>query len=99
MLHVQVPESRWLADPPLLRVENEGAHAYLSMLLHLNAAGQGPLLEAAQVETRLLSLCTANLENFIVQSPLLQGLFWHRCFQMYTAMAVVCSFTSVPLAC
>ena len=64
----QVPESRWVADPPLLRVENEGAHAYLSMLLHLSGAGGGSLLDAAQVETRLLALCTANLQCFTVRA-------------------------------
>lgn len=67
---LQVPEPRWVADPPLLRVENEGAHAYLSMLLHLNGAGVAPLLEAAQVESRLIQLCTANLEVFNVGTSL-----------------------------
>ena len=62
----QVPEARWVTDPPLLKVENEGAHAYLGMLLHLSAAGVDSLLDAAQVEDRLIRLCTANLECFTV---------------------------------
>ena len=79
MKGAQVTELRWVADPPLLRVENEGAHAYLSMLLHLNAAGGAPLLEAAQVELRLIRLCTYNLETFTVRSPLLPRLFLFCC--------------------
>lgn len=55
-----------LSDPPLLRLEGEACHAYLSMLLHLNAAGSGPLRQAADVEQRLLRLCIANLECFEV---------------------------------
>lgn len=68
---MQVHESRVMADPPLLRVENEGAHAYLSMLLHLSAAGEAPLLESAQVEARLIQLCTENMQCFVVCSRIL----------------------------
>jgi hypothetical protein len=35
---VQVPEDRVLADPPLLRLESEASHAYLSILLHVQTA-------------------------------------------------------------
>lgn len=34
----QVPEDRVLADPPLLRLESEASHAYLSILLHVQTA-------------------------------------------------------------
>ena len=62
----QVPEGKLLSDPPLLRLEGEACHAYLSMLLHLNSAGSEPLRQAAGVEQRLLALCIANLECFEV---------------------------------
>lgn len=66
----QVPEGKALADPPLLRLEGEACHAYLSMLLHLNTAASEPLQEAADVERRLMQLCTANLRCFQVrESP------------------------------
>jgi hypothetical protein len=58
-----------LVDPPLLRLESEACHAYLSMLLHLNTAASEPLQQAAQVEPRLLRLCIANLECFEVRLP------------------------------
>ncbi len=41
--HAQVPEERALADPPLLRLESEASHAYLSMLLHVQTAEPPPL--------------------------------------------------------
>ncbi len=53
-----------LVDPPLLRLESEASHAYLSMLLHLLASAPATLQEAAQVEARLYALCTATLERF-----------------------------------
>lgn len=62
-----------LADPPLLRLESEACHAYLSMLLHLNAAASEPLQQAARVEERLLGLCIANLQCFEVS---LYGCHW-----------------------
>ncbi len=62
---VQVVEARRLADPPLLRLEREASHAYLSMLMH--ARGSLPELSAeAHVEDRLMQLCTQNLERFQV---------------------------------
>ena len=65
----QVPEGKALADPPLLRLEGEACHAYLSMLLHLNTAASEPLQEAADVEKRLMQLCIANLRCFQVHDP------------------------------
>ena len=65
----QVPEGKALGDPPLLRLEGEACHAYLSMLLHLNTAASEPLQEAADVERRLMQLCTANLRCFQVREP------------------------------
>ncbi len=66
-----MPEGKALADPPLLRLEGEACHAYLSMLLHLNTAASEPLQQAADVESRLLQLCIANLQCFRVQHYLL----------------------------
>jgi hypothetical protein len=44
-----VPEDRLLADPPLLRLESEASHAYLSILLHVQTAQ--PPLASAEVRT------------------------------------------------
>ena len=66
-----MPEGKALADPPLLRLEGEACHAYLSMLLHLNTAASEPLQQAADVESRLLQLCIANLRCFRVSHFLL----------------------------
>ena len=60
----QLPDGKALADPPLLRLEGEACHAYLSMLMHLNTAASEPLQQAADVENRLLQLCIANLRCF-----------------------------------
>jgi len=59
-----VPEGKLLLDPPLLRLESEAGHAYLSLLLHLHTAGSPPLRAAAAVEARLAALCEANLAAF-----------------------------------
>ena len=63
----QLPDGKALADPPLLRLEGEACHAYLSMLMHLNTAASEPLQQAADVENRLLQLCIANLRCFQVR--------------------------------
>ena len=55
-----------VAEPPLLRLECEAGHAYLSMLLHLSSAGSPAVRSAAAVEDRLVALCAATLENFQV---------------------------------
>ena len=62
----QVIETRRVTDPPLMRVENEAGHAYLSMLLHLSSSAGPSLQEAAGILSRLLSLCIENLKAFQV---------------------------------
>ncbi len=79
----QVPDGKALADPPLLRLEGEACHAYLSMLLHLNTAASEPLQEAADVERRLMQLCIANL----------------RCFQVWTQQHLACIATAFTSLC
>ena len=64
---MQVPEVRRVADPPLMRVENEAGHAYLSLLLHLSQVGGAALQEAAGVRQRLLDLCVVTLDTFRVR--------------------------------
>ncbi|KAK9829453.1 hypothetical protein WJX72_005963 [[Myrmecia] bisecta] len=64
-----VAEARMLVDPPLLRLESEACHAYLSMLLHLQADAPAELQEVAEVEARLFALCTATLERFQASGP------------------------------
>ncbi len=59
-----MPEGKLLLDPPLLRLESEAGHAYLSLLLHLHTAGSPQLRAAARVEARLAALCEANLAAF-----------------------------------
>ena len=67
MPHMQVAEAKRLGDPPLLRLERESSHAYLSMLLH--ARSNLPELSAeANIEGRLMQLCLQNLERFQVRS-------------------------------
>ena len=61
----QVPDNRRLADPPLMRLESEGGHAYLSMLLQLSAT-QTEVQHQAEVEARLVSLSLATLQRFQV---------------------------------
>lgn len=43
-----------VTDPPLLRLESESAHAYLSVLLHLALNGDASMDEACDVENRLV---------------------------------------------
>ena len=62
---VQVPDNRRLADPPLMRLESEGGHAYLSILLQLSAT-QIEVQQQAEVEARLVSLSLATLQRFQV---------------------------------
>lgn len=66
---VQVADNRRLADPPLMRLESEGGHAYLSMLLQLSASQTG-LLHQLAVEARLVTLSLATLQRFQVCSCL-----------------------------
>ena len=60
----QVPPERSLPDPPLLRLEAEASQAYLSTLLHIQAAGSEETRAACGVEPRLTQLCMRNLERF-----------------------------------
>ena len=62
---VQVADNRRLADPPLMRLESEGGHAYLSMLLQLSASQAG-VQQQADVEARLVTLSLATLQRFQV---------------------------------
>ena len=62
---VQVADNRRLADPPLMRLESEGGHAYLSMLLQLSAS-QTEVQQQADVEARLVTLSLATLQRFQV---------------------------------
>lgn len=62
----QVPEGRRLADPPLMRLESEGGHAYLSMLLQLSSS-QTDEQQQADIEARLVSLAHATLQRFQVR--------------------------------
>ena len=61
----QVPDNRRLADPPLMRLESEGGHAYLSILLQLSAT-QTEVQQQAEVEAGLVSLSLATLQRFQV---------------------------------
>ena len=61
---LQVMEGRELPDPPLLRLESEAGHAYLSMLNTLYLSASQECKAGANVEPRLLQLCSANLERF-----------------------------------
>ena len=62
--HVQVPEERCLGDPPLLRLESEASHAYLSTLLDLRAGGPDVDPRVPRIDTQLTALCVANLQRF-----------------------------------
>ena len=70
-MSMQVADSRRLADPPLMRLESEGGHAYLSMLLQLSASRTQPE-QQAEVEARLVTLSLATLHRFqvITANPL-----------------------------
>lgn len=59
-----MPAERSLPDPPLLRLEAEASQAYLSVLLHVQAAAPPAARAACAVEARLTQLCLRNLERF-----------------------------------
>ena len=65
-----MPPERALADPPLLRLEAEASQAYLSVLLHVQAAAPEPVKAACSIEARLTQLCLRNLERFEQQEEL-----------------------------
>jgi hypothetical protein len=63
-----VEDYKALPDPPLMKLENEASHSYLSVLLHINMAPGGSDVKAAAcIEERLVELCTANLERYEVR--------------------------------
>jgi hypothetical protein len=64
VLPTQVPPERALPDPPLLRLEAEASQAYLSVLLHVQAAAPEGVQAACTLEARLTQLCLRNLERF-----------------------------------
>lgn len=66
---MQVPEERCLGDPPLLRLESEASHAYLSTLLDLRAGGPDADPRVPGTDTQLTALCVANLQRFKRVSP------------------------------
>lgn len=66
----QVPPERALGDPPLLRLEAEASQAYLSVLLHVQAAAPEGVRAACACEARLTQLCLRNLERFEQQEEL-----------------------------
>ncbi|CAD7702431.1 unnamed protein product [Ostreobium quekettii] len=63
-----IPGDFVLTDPPLLRLESEASHTYLSILLHLNMEGDVEIKKSCDVETQLVDLCVANLERFVAGS-------------------------------
>lgn len=65
---LQVPPERALSDPPLLRLEAEASQAYLSVLLHVQAAAPEAVRAACALEARLTQLCLRNLERFEQQA-------------------------------
>lgn len=66
----QVLPGRALGDPPLLRLEAEASQAYLSVLLHVQAAAPEGVRAACACEARLTQLCLRNLERFEQQEEL-----------------------------
>jgi brefeldin A-inhibited guanine nucleotide-exchange protein len=66
----KVPPERALGDPPLLRLEAEASQAYLSVLLHVQAAAPEGVRVSCACEARLTQLCLRNLERFEQQEEL-----------------------------
>jgi len=65
-----VPDHRAIPDPPLMKLESEASHSYLSVLLHINMAPGGSETKAsACVEERLVELCIANLQRYEAVGP------------------------------
>ena len=54
----RVPEDRMVADPPLLRLETEASHAFLSVIMHLHSLAARPAVrEEVGTGDRLVKLC------------------------------------------
>lgn len=68
-----MPSERSLGDPPLLRLEAEASQAYLSVLLHVQAAAPEDVRAACAPEARLTQLCLRNLERFEQQEELAEA--------------------------
>ena len=66
-----VKDHRAIQDPPLMKLESEASHSYLSVLLHINMApGSSDTKTSAHIEERLVELCIANLQRYEVgQTP------------------------------
>lgn len=66
----RVPEDRRVPDPPLLRLETESSHAYLSILVHLLTVRAAPeLCSQVGVYQQLVGLCRGVLERFAMGIP------------------------------
>lgn len=63
-------------DPPLLRLESESAHAYLSVLLHIILNGDASVSEACDVETRLVGRCTSQFDWAHNKPSVTAALLW-----------------------
>lgn len=61
---VQVPEDRAVGDPPLLRLESEASHAYLSVLLTM--IGASPTADQPAADS-----ASQHLSPDVVRLPLL----------------------------
>lgn len=60
-----VSEDKMVMDPPLLRLETEACHAFLSVLLYVSTESERPQIRSeCYSEDRLVRLCIANLERF-----------------------------------
>ncbi len=59
----QVPDDRVIFDPPLLRLETDAAHGYLSVLMHVYAYSTDPALRS-EAASRSVKLCRATLVRF-----------------------------------
>ncbi|GAX80611.1 hypothetical protein CEUSTIGMA_g8046.t1 [Chlamydomonas eustigma] len=65
----RVPEDRMVVDPPLLRLESESAHAYLSVLTHMvlmSPPQRSPAVEdECAASSRLVELCSSTLRRYV----------------------------------
>lgn len=53
-----------VVDPPLLRLETEAAHAYLSVLLHISTSSHDPnTTTVCNATQRLMMLCLSTLSR------------------------------------
>ena len=64
LMHTR-PRPLQVADPPLLRLETEACHAYLSVLLHMMAYARDPhMKEVCNAPARMVQLCKHTLSRF-----------------------------------